>query len=102
MKIIEPLNNVKDEKEKIDLANEINKIDEHKTYILRNNSSNTEIRQFILDIINKYRNNAIVGDYYNSNSGDQIQVNDYHNLEIIERMISNYIIRKIILENSNM
>ena len=102
MKIIEPLNNVKDEKEKIDLANEINKIDEHKTYILRNNSSNPEIRQFILDIINKYRNNAIVGDYYNSNGRDQIQVNDYHNLEIIERMISNYIIRKIILENSNM
>ena len=102
MKIIEPLNNVKDEKERIDLANEINKIDEYKTYILRNNSSNPEIRQFILDIINKYRNNAIVGDYYNSNSGDQIQVNDYHNLEIIERRISNYIIRKIILENSNM
>ena len=44
MKIIEPLNNVKDEKEKIDLTNEINKIDEYKTYILRNNSSNPEIR----------------------------------------------------------
>lgn len=102
MEIIELLNNVKDENEKIDLTNELIKINEYKNFILRNNSSNPEIKQFILDIINKYRNNAIVGDYYNSNSGDQIQVNDYHNLEIIERMINNYIIRKIILEKSNM
>ena len=102
MEIIELLNNVKDENEKIDLTNELIKINEYKNFILRNNSSNPEIKQFILDIINKYRNNAIVGDYYNSNSGDQIQVNDYHNLEIIERMINNYIIKKIILEKSNM
>ncbi len=92
---------MKNDKEKEEIIDEIIKINEYKIYILRNNSSNLKIRDFILNIINKYRNNIIVRDYYNSNDTDQILYNDYDNLCIIEVMIKKYIIRKIIIDNSN-
>ena len=101
MEIIELLNNLKNDKEKEEIIDDIIKINEYKIYILKNNSSNLKIRDFILNIINKYRNNIIVRDYYNSNDTDQILYNDYDNLCIIEVMIKKYIIRKIIIDNSN-
>lgn len=101
MGIIELLNNLKNDKEKEEIIDDIIKINEYKIYILKNNSSNLKIRDLILNIINKYRNNIIVRDYYNSNDTDQILYNDYDNLCIIEVMIKKYIIRKIIIDNSN-
>ena len=101
MEIIELLNNLKNDKEKEEIIDDIIKTNEYKIYILKNNSSNLKIRDFILNIINKYRNNIIVRDYYNSNDTDQILYNDYDNLCIIEVMIKKYIIRKIIIDNSN-
>lgn len=94
MENYELLDYLKDKEEKINITNELIRINEYKIYILRNNSSREEIRNFIVGIINKYRKEIIVRDYYNSVGEDKILINDYDNLCLIEKMIKDYIIRK--------
>ena len=98
MQLLDLLNDVK---EKTDIINELIKINEHKIYLLQNNNeSNNEIETFIREIIDKYRKKLEVKDYYNSYSGkDELDEDRFQLLCIIERMIYNYVLRKIVMNN---
>lgn len=96
--LIELLNNIKDEKEKTEIINEFVSIYSYKIDILNNNANYKDIDKFISKIINKYRGKDELKDFYNSKDGDQIPVNRFDTLLILENMIYNYILRKLILD----
>ena len=101
MEIVELLKQLKDLREKEEVKDEFIKIYNYKIYILKNGSSSEEIENFIRSTINKYRSKIEVLDYYSSADGDHLSPSSYDNLCIIEKMIFNYVLRKIILESKN-
>ena len=97
MEIIELIEKIEDEKEKAEIIKEIINIYNYKIFILKTNSSNDEIENFVIETINKYRNKLEVKDYYQSSSGDKLHNDAFDNLCAIENMIYNYILRKLLL-----
>ena len=98
---IQILDLLNDGKEKIEIINELIKINEHKIYLLQNNNeSNNEIEEFIRETIDKYRKKIEVKNYYNSYSGkDELNEDRFQLICIIERMIYDYVLRKIVINN---
>lgn len=101
MEILELINKIKDTKEKGEICDEIIKIYEYKIFIMKTNSITDEINKFIIDVINKYRNKIEVIDFYQSSDGDKVFNNAFDNLCMIEKMVYNYVLRKILLEYKN-
>ena len=91
MEIVELLQQLKDLREKEEVQDEFIKIYNYKIYILENGSSSEE----------KYRSKIEVFDYYPSADGDHLSPNSYDNLCLIENMILNYTLRKVVLESKN-
>lgn len=101
MEIVELLQQLKDLREKEEVQDEFIKIYNYKIYILENGSSSEEIENFIKNTIDKYRSKIEVFDYYPSADGDHLSPNSYDNLCLIENMIFNYTLRKVVLESKN-
>lgn len=96
---LDTLNKIKDSKEKKEVIDELIKINNYKIYLLNGNQSNSEIEDFVRKIINKYRSEILVKDYYQSTDGDHLHINTYNNLDAIETVIYSYIERKVLVDN---
>ena len=100
MDITELINELKDTKEKVELCNELIKINNYKIDILKHTEDNSKIEMFIQEMINKYRTKNEVKDFYLSKE-DKLYHSLYDNLNAVERMIYNYILRKIVIDDNN-
>ena len=96
MEILELIKKINDKQEQGEICNEIIKINEYKIFILKTNSTTNEINKFIIDVINKYRNKIEIIDFYQSPDGDKLCNNSFDNLCMIEEMIYNYVLRKVL------
>lgn len=99
---------IKDAKESEEIAKALNyreKIIEY-TNKLKNNICNIEeVNNFIQKIINEYRGNLTVIDYYkNTNGKDDLSINPLDNLKSVENMLNDYLMRsfgKSLLKKGN-
>ena len=99
---------IKDAKESEEIAKALNyrqKIIEY-TNKLNNNTCNIEeVNNFVQEIINEYRNNLTVNDYYKNVTGkDNLSINPFDNLKSVDNMLNDYLMRsfgKSLLENAN-
>ena len=94
---LDKLNQFED-KEVID---ELIKISEYKIYLLENKKSNSEIDEFIDDVMEKYKDEPIVSEYYSKDNYDIPSYNKYYYLGMIENMIIKYVTRNVHLSNIN-
>lgn len=96
-KFLELLN---DDKEKKEITDELIKINEYKNYYLVCRTATSEMDKFIKETIDKYRSKIIVKDFYCADN-ENLNIDRYELLCTIERMIYNYICRKLTLNNKN-
>mgnify|MGYP007056165909 CR=1 FL=1 len=97
-KLCELIKELKDVNEQKDILKDLEKINEYKLYFLSTKSTTNEIKKFITDTIDKYRDRKLIlPDYYHSDK-DYISPNDLQMLLTIEEMIEQYVLRKVELD----
>ena len=92
------LSSEKDYIDKKEVQKELNQIRFYKNYLLNDGIVDNNITNLVSYIINKYKNKIEVADYYKSRDVDQVSVNMYENLCVLDNMLVNYIERKTLIK----
>ena len=82
---------IKQQKEQIDLIDELSKINKYIYQLSMNYRYSEEIQNFIVEIVNKYRYKVEVKNYYMQQDGvDNIEGSQLDTLLLIKSMIKQY------------
>ncbi len=79
--------------------NDLKKIEDCINYLTINNElDSNKFDHFIQEIVDKYRSEEIVGDFYNSPIDSNKIITNYQSLLNLRNMVSSYIERKVIAD----
>ena len=86
----------------IDAKNDLKRIEDCINYLTINNElDSNKFDHFIQEIVDKYRSEEIVGDFYNSPIDSNKIITNYQSLFILRNMVSSYIERKVIVDTKD-